>query len=209
MQTQALTATVTPKHEKLEIYPKFRDLLPPLTATARRNLKLSIKRNGIIEPICYRVKDGQKQIIDGHNRYEAAGELNIKFETREVSLHCPLDEAYMYWMLEKQAGRRDGRCDVNAMERCLEAIHKWQGKASTKADRIAQIAGVTGKTEAAVKKGIQRGRSETDTPSPTKDEKPVVDPMEYAIKALARILATLDSEQKRVLAQHIQASIDT
>lgn len=53
----------------------FADVMPPLTAKERADLKANIKAHGITVPI---VVTPENEVIDGHNRLEIAAELKLE-----------------------------------------------------------------------------------------------------------------------------------
>lgn len=85
----------------LKIKPAFRDLCPPLSTDERQQLYDNIVDSGIQDRI--KVWDGF--IIDGHNRYEIAGELGIDYDTEELWFDSE-DEA-KDWIIKNQLGRRN------------------------------------------------------------------------------------------------------
>lgn len=85
----------------LKIKPAFRDLCPPLSTDERQQLYDNIADSGIQDRI--KVWDGW--IVDGHNRYEIAGELGIDYDTEELWFDSE-DEA-KDWIIKNQLGRRN------------------------------------------------------------------------------------------------------
>ncbi len=86
---------------KVEIYPAFRDLLPPLTEDERYKLEADIVANGVRDPI---VLYG-KFILDGHNRYKICERHNIPFETTEMNFPSIADAKM--WIIHNQMGKRN------------------------------------------------------------------------------------------------------
>ncbi len=170
MQTKVLQL---PTGKNLKINEKFKNLLRKLTERERKELQLSIKRDGVIDPIRYRkAGDGSLEIIDGHNRYEIATELGLPFEMREVKFTCPLDEAVMYWMYQHQSARRGGEYADVEMTRLMVIIKKWMGENGSMASAIRQVAADTGKSPEAIKKANQRAdKAKTPRPSKTLTER--------------------------------------
>lgn len=86
---------------KLEVHPRFRDVIPPLKEDEYNRLKEDIKANGCRDPI--RVWDGT--IIDGHNRYKICGELGVSFKTDEITFEN--DTLALLWIIDNQLTRRN------------------------------------------------------------------------------------------------------
>lgn len=86
---------------KLEIYSRFRDLLPPLSKTEFEQLEASVLDEGVREPI----RVWENKIIDGHNRYKIAQENDLDFDTEEMIF--PDEDAVCEWMIINQLGRRN------------------------------------------------------------------------------------------------------
>jgi len=87
--------------DELKINPKFKDVIPPLSAEEYENLRESIKTEGCRDAII--VWDGV--IIDGHNRYAVCRELDIPFNTVEKTF---ADESVaIEYILLNQLARRN------------------------------------------------------------------------------------------------------
>jgi ParB-like chromosome segregation protein Spo0J len=85
------------------IKPEFRDLLDVQTEASYGELKKLIERDGIRDPIV--VWTEQNMIVDGHNRFKIAKELNIPCPTKGISFK---DEAEAkQWIIRNQLGRRN------------------------------------------------------------------------------------------------------
>ncbi len=86
---------------ELEIYPMFRDLLPPLVGAELEHLEKSVLEDGIREPLI--IWNGK--LVDGHHRYEFAQNYDLPFEVVEKEF---IDEdAVCEWMIVNQLGRRN------------------------------------------------------------------------------------------------------
>lgn len=86
---------------ELKINPLFRDLCPPLKTEERQQLHDNIAEDGVIESI----KHWNGWIVDGHNRYEIASELNVEFSIEEFEFR---DEGEVIdWIIRHQLGRRN------------------------------------------------------------------------------------------------------
>ncbi|MCW3789407.1 hypothetical protein [Plebeiibacterium sediminum] len=92
---------------EISVLPELKSFIPPLNEDEEKLLYESIKVEGIKEPIDVWINNdfGKNIIIDGHNRYRIATELNISFATTEHSF-ANIDEV-KDWMLKKQLGRRN------------------------------------------------------------------------------------------------------
>ncbi len=92
---------------ELTILPELKSFIPPLSEDEESLLSESIKLEGVKEPIDIWINNdfGKNIIIDGHNRYKIAQELNISFATAEHNFGS-IDEV-KDWMLKKQLGRRN------------------------------------------------------------------------------------------------------
>jgi len=86
---------------ELKINTEFRDLLDPISSEAREALRISIIKDGLLNPII--VWDGT--IVDGHNRYDICHQSNIEFETIEMNFK-DADDAKL-WILKNQMARRN------------------------------------------------------------------------------------------------------
>ena len=138
---------------ELKINTGFRDLLDPISAEAHEALRLSIIKDGMLNPIV--TWDGT--IIDGHNRYDICHKLNIEFETIEIDFK-DADDAKL-WILKNQMARRnmtDYSRAVKALkmkpvleekaQECMKAgKNPMQNSAQGGAvrDEIAKLAGVS------------------------------------------------------------------
>lgn len=80
---------------------EFRALLPPLSADEFETLKKSILKEGIREPLLV----WRGILVDGHNRYKIATELNLPFEKKEITFES--EEDVKVWMIDNQKGRRN------------------------------------------------------------------------------------------------------
>ena len=85
------------------IDPEFRDLLPPLADDEYQRLQLDINKNGCRDRLV--VWREFNVLIDGHNRYEICTQLDIPFETTEMSFHGRDD--VKLWMIKNQLARRN------------------------------------------------------------------------------------------------------
>lgn len=102
---------------ELDVYPKFKTLLRPLSQDERQRLEWSILKEGILDPIKYWVKDGKNYIIDGHNRHEIyqkfTDDLSNGYQATELKFNS--EDEVLEWILENQLRRRN----LNQNERTL------------------------------------------------------------------------------------------
>lgn len=101
---------------KLVIRAEFERELPPLSEVQLEKLVTSIRRDGILDSIKYRVSEtGECEIIDGHNRYKIAQELGLTYAVEEVKFKTFSITPVLYWMHVYNAGRRGGQIDGKRM----------------------------------------------------------------------------------------------
>ena len=86
---------------KLAIYPKFKDLIRPLTEEERKGLEREIVQWGVREPLVI----WRGFLVDGHHRYEICNRLNISYKTIEYDF---LDELHVLEFIHlNQADKRN------------------------------------------------------------------------------------------------------
>lgn len=81
-------------------------LLPPLSEEEVGRLENSIITEGIREPLKIAVIDGERVIVDGHNRYRLAQKHQKYYNTETLVNVTTIDDAKM-WIIENQIGRRN------------------------------------------------------------------------------------------------------
>lgn len=86
---------------ELEINPKFKDLLPPLSDEELRQLEESILSEGVREAI----KVWQGQIVDGHNRFSICQRHDLPYPVMDM-FFADEDEA-LEWIYINQLARRN------------------------------------------------------------------------------------------------------
>ncbi len=106
----------------MQINPRFKTMIPPLTAEEREMLKESIKNEGVRDALIV----WGDTLIDGHNRYEICQELGVPFETRPIDF-ADADEAET-WILRNQLSRRN-LSDVERARIALRLKDKIAAKA--------------------------------------------------------------------------------
>jgi ParB/Sulfiredoxin domain len=99
---------------KLTIREDLRDLIPPLTEQEFMDLQENIERHGIEVPLVYAELEGQKVVIDGHNRLKIAQDLGLEVPVRpfEFRKADPSDEEaklkeVRLWMIDHVIGQRN------------------------------------------------------------------------------------------------------
>jgi len=110
---------------ELKVNPKFRDVIPPLTAEEYNNLRESIIAEGCRDAII--VWDGV--IVDGHHRYAICQELGIPFNVSET-IFDDEDEAIL-WIAKNQVSRRN-LSDVDRGRIALKLKDKIMARAKEK-----------------------------------------------------------------------------
>lgn len=89
----------------LNVNEELKNLIPPLSDEEREQLTENLLTEGIRDAIVIGVVDGEKYIVDGHNRYEIATEYDLEYETKEIEF--PSFESMKDWMIKNQLGRRN------------------------------------------------------------------------------------------------------
>lgn len=87
--------------DMIKIDPEFHALIPPLADDELAQLEANIKAEGCRDALVI----WRGIIIDGHNRFEICGRLNIPYKTIEVDL--PSRDAAADWIDKNQLGRRN------------------------------------------------------------------------------------------------------
>ncbi len=104
---QALSQEKTDIRSTITVLKELEDLIPPLQTSEREQLKENIDAEGIREPILLWKNEDKHIVIDGHNRYSIAQELEIKdFPFKVVDDLDSLIEV-KDWMILNQLGRRN------------------------------------------------------------------------------------------------------
>jgi len=86
-----------------KIRDEFRDLLDDLSDTSNSELELSIKEDGVRDPIIVWLEEDV--IVDGHNRFKIAAKLGVECPIKYKSFAD--DNAVRQWMLRNQLARRN------------------------------------------------------------------------------------------------------
>lgn len=98
----------------ITIDPEFQELIPSLSESEFGLLRQQLITQGCLTALCvWKTADGQRILLDGHNRYRICTENNIGYQTVNVTLASR--EAATLWILEQQAGRRNLTDDQRAI----------------------------------------------------------------------------------------------
>lgn len=172
---------------KLVVRPEFEKELPDLNAGQYTKLTEMIKRDGVLDPIKYRVSEtGDREIIDGHHRFKIANELNVPYEAEEIRFKTKSVTNVLYWMHVFNAARRGGKPNSKRMVELWTRLQKENGKTVTKTEAVKQTAKDTQRADRAVWRDVS---DKTDKPSP----------FEYLAKIIARTLKDLSAEEREQL----------
>lgn len=99
---------------EITIDSEFQGLVAPLSTEELDLLKSQILTQGCLAPlVVWKNEDGQRILLDGHNRYDICTTHNRDFQTRNIKL--PDREHAKLWILEHQAGRRNLTDDQRAI----------------------------------------------------------------------------------------------
>ena len=99
-------------NEPVTIDPEFQSLIPSLSSEEFHQLTENCKRDGILDSL--KVWNGI--LIDGHNRYRIAEELDLNYQIEEMEF--PNREAAIRWIILNQFGRRN----LSAYDRSVLAL---------------------------------------------------------------------------------------
>lgn len=87
----------------IQIDPELQALIPALTTEERKQLEVSLKAEGCLDPL--RVWKEQGLLLDGHHRFEICTREHLKFTTIEIS--CADRDDAKAWIIRNQFGRRN------------------------------------------------------------------------------------------------------
>ena len=88
---------------------ELKSYLPQMETDLFDQLKDSIKKNGLIDPVLYyTTKDGEKLVVEGHTRLSVAISLKLKeIPTREIKEDFQSLDDIKFWMVTHQIQRRN------------------------------------------------------------------------------------------------------
>lgn len=184
----------------MQIDQEFRDLIPPLSAAEKAELRAGlIQAKRAISPlVIWRAPDRANVLIDGHNRYEICTELGLPFETTVLDL--PDRTAVKRWIFEHQIARRNLTPDQIVMLAVLQGTTCDRGTAKMyerarvvmAAGRQAQVLG--GQVSIArVWGGLQPSKPRTRPATPPT---PFVAPLPPLPRETAQIAAEARAREK-------------
>ena len=141
----------------MNINPKFRSLIQPLTPEELAGLESLLIADGCRDPLV----TWKGTLIDGHNRFAICTRLGIPFKT--VEMEFADEESAMDWMDANQLGRRNLKPEVasilrgrryNRTKKAMSEAGAMKGKASDKlsqapintAETLAKEHGVSSRT---------------------------------------------------------------
>lgn len=169
--------------KELKIDPELRDLLPPLTDEEYKQLERNIVENGFDKN--FPIMEWHGYVVDGHNRYKICKEHNIA-DYVVGTLAYETKEEVMEWMLDIQLGRRNlSPIQRIAITEKYRPIYEKQARENQSAnggdkksqsvnlptpnnpedkidvrEKLASVAGVSGKTYSMGKKILDSDRDE-------------------------------------------------
>lgn len=146
-----------------KIDPEFRDFLPHPGEEAKAELRASIVRDGIIQPLIVWEETGI--LVDGHRRFEIAKALKLAFRVKVISF--PDRNAVLAWMAAQQVSRRNLTPAEMKYFRGREYLAKVNSGNTNAATEVAEKHGVSQRTvhrdaafakqvDAAVKTGVSK-----------------------------------------------------
>jgi ParB family chromosome partitioning protein len=88
---------------------ELQSYLPQMEKELFDQLKESIRKNGLIDPILfYKTKQGEKLVIEGHTRFSAAISLKLKeIPSKEIKEDFQSLDDIKFWMVKHQIQRRN------------------------------------------------------------------------------------------------------
>lgn len=85
---------------------EFKNLIPPLSPDEYKQLEDNILADGIRDPlVVWLVPNGQRILVDGHNRFEIAQRHELEFKTTDIRFENRSDAKA--WIIQNQFGRRN------------------------------------------------------------------------------------------------------
>ena len=91
--------------EEITILPELENLIPPLSSEEFVQLEANIVKEGCRDPLVLWDREGERILIDGHNRYKICTLHHIAFKT-ELKFFTSLEEV-RDWMINNQLGKRN------------------------------------------------------------------------------------------------------
>ena len=123
-ETEKIAASISPE---FKIDPEFRNLITPLDLGTRKDLTVSLQKDGCRDGLVICKLDDQYVLLDGHNRYDICRELGIPFETTEITVSNRTEAKI--WIIKNQRSRRNLDESQRAMLAVtLEALYAEEAK---------------------------------------------------------------------------------
>ena len=143
---------------------EFQKLIRPLSMEEREELRVSLRRYGILSPLIVWKHEGKTILVDGHNRIElwkgmVEDEAVHEVATKELSLDTRTE--VKEWILHNQLGRRNLSPDdftllvgrlYNQSKTTQGGDKKSKGQVDTLIDTAEKVAAKTGVSPATVKR---------------------------------------------------------
>jgi hypothetical protein len=98
------------KPSDITIDKDFEQLIRPLSADERKELKESLSSCGLLSPLIVWKHEGKTILVDGHNRlalWKESDGFNEEFEFRTQELRFGSRDKVREWILKNQLGRRN------------------------------------------------------------------------------------------------------
>jgi hypothetical protein len=109
-----MTFTAAAPAKEIIIDPEFQSLIAPLSTDEFALLQSQILSQGCLSPlVVWKTENGQKILLDGHNRLEICTKHHRDFQTRNIRF--PNRDKAQLFILEHQAGRRNLTDDQRAI----------------------------------------------------------------------------------------------
>lgn len=135
----------TPKAKTPKIDPEFRDFLPAPNAITDEDLRKSIIKDGVLQPLI--VWEEKGILVDGHRRKKIAEELKVPYRTKVLSFKNR--EEVLLWMVNHQVGRRNLTPKELSFYRGQEYLTKQAAQKNANPDEPKNVA-----AEVAEKHGV-------------------------------------------------------
>jgi len=194
---------MTSNGDELHISKRLKDLLPPLSAEEKKQLKANIESDGRVFETVKFWHDGKRNVVvDGMNRFEMVRNTDIPYQVEQLEFD-DYDDVEI-WMLDHQLGRRNLlkpaavrkiRGDLyNRLKKKQGGDHRSKGQnvplIENVAEKLAEKAGVSEKT---VKRDGKRQEAIANLTKPA--QRAAEDATDKEISTLARLT---EDEQNQV-----------
>jgi DNA-directed RNA polymerase subunit F len=123
-ESKKTASTIAPE---FKIDQEFRNLITPLDPGTRKDLTVSLQKDGCRDGLVICKLDDQYVLLDGHNRYDICKELGIPFEATEITVSNRTEAKI--WIIKNQRNRRNLDESQRAMLAVtLEALYAEEAK---------------------------------------------------------------------------------